>query len=123
MKFRPLLIVLSILCYVNLVISLFRQLTNTVGFCSGISPLPINSYCASVRYRFAVSEAAYLGKFRSDMFDYIGDSATLSSFGLILPDGGIASPCILQSLHDALAREDLLTVLLPLLIGSLSIDG
>ena len=37
-----------------------HQLANNIGFCSGISPLPINSCCASVRYRFAVSEAAYL---------------------------------------------------------------
>ena len=50
--------------------SLSRQLTNNIGFCSGISPLPINSYCASVRYRFAVSEAAYLEQLRSDIFEY-----------------------------------------------------
>ena len=33
------------------------NLTNTIGFCFGISPYPISCYCASVRYRFAVSEA------------------------------------------------------------------
>ena len=46
--------------------SFSRKLINsTIGFCTGINPLPINSYCASVRYRFAVSEAPYLEELRS----------------------------------------------------------
>jgi len=83
--------------------SLSRNLINSVGFCTGINPLPIRSYCASVRYRFAVSEAAYLEQLRTDIFDFLGDQATLDSLCFILPHGGIKSPCILQSLHDALA--------------------
>ena len=47
--------------------SFSRQLTNIVWFCLGISPLPINSYCVSVRYRFAVSKAAYLEQLRGDI--------------------------------------------------------
>ena len=79
------------------------NLINTIGFCTGIDPHPIHSYCASVRYRFAVSEAAYLEQLRSDIFSYLGDFAALDSLGNCLPHGGIQSPCILQSLHDALA--------------------
>ena len=37
-----------------------RNLTNSIGFRTGIGPHPLSSYCASVRYRFAVSEASYL---------------------------------------------------------------
>jgi hypothetical protein len=85
--------------------SFSQQLTNNIGFCSGISPLPINSYCASVRYRFAVSEASYLEQLRANIFAYIKDSAALSSFGLVLPHGGIDTTCILQTLHDALALQ------------------
>ena len=85
--------------------SMSRQLTNSVGFCSGISPLSINSYCASVRYRFAVSEASYLEQLRADIFAYVGNFAALSSYGLILPHGGIDTPCILGCLHDALALK------------------
>ena len=64
--------------------------------------MPINSYCASVRYRFAVSEASYLEQLRGA---FLGDNAALSSIGNILPRGGIDSMCILQSLHEALALE------------------
>lgn len=83
--------------------SLSRQLTNNVVFCSSIRPMPLSSYCASVRYRFAVNEAAYLEQLTGNIFDFVGDSAARDSFGLVLPDGGIESTCILQSLHDALA--------------------
>ena len=90
--------------------SFSHKLTNNVGFCFGISPLPINSYCASVRYRFAASEASYLEQLGGDIFNYLGNyaaasEAALSSFGLVLPHGGIDSKCILQSLHEALALE------------------
>jgi len=90
--------------------SISYKLANNVGFCSGISPLAINSYCASVRYRFAVSEASYIEQLRTDIFQYLssaahGSSAALSSFSSVLPHGGIESTCILQSLHDALALQ------------------
>ena len=60
--------------------SFSQQLTDNIGFCFGSCPLPINSYCAPVRYRFAVSEAAYLEQLRGNIFAYIGDSAALCSF-------------------------------------------
>ncbi len=47
--------------------SFCRKLTNTIGF----NPLPINSYCASVRYRFAVSEASYLVDLKRDILALI----------------------------------------------------
>ena len=75
---------------------------NTIGFLIGINPLPIRSHCASVKYRLAVSEALYLEQLRSDIFAFLGDHTTLDSIGNILPLGGILSPCMLQSLHDAL---------------------
>ena len=56
-----------------------RKLTNSIGFCSAIDPTPILSYCASVRYRFAVSEADYLIQLKEDLFTFVGDSATLFS--------------------------------------------
>ena len=82
-----------------------RKLTTSIGFCSGISPRPINSYCASVRYRFAVSEAPSLEQLRADIYGYLGGFAALNSFALVLPHGGIDSTCILQALHDALALQ------------------
>ena len=87
-----------------------RKLTNSIGFCTCINPLPINSYCASVRYRFAVSEAPYLEDLRNAIFALLSDDASLDSFGNILPQGGIDSPSILQSLHDALALRGPLSV-------------
>ena len=84
--------------------SMSRKLTNSIGFCSGIDPYPISSYCASVRYRFAVSEASYLEQLSADIFSLLGDSVSLAAFACnVLPQGGIDSTCILQTLHDALA--------------------
>ena len=54
--------------------SFSRKLINSVAFCSGINPLPIVSYCAAVRYRFAVSEASYLIQLREDFFAFVGDN-------------------------------------------------
>ena len=83
-----------------------RALTNSVGFCSSIDPTPLKSYCAAVRYRFAVSEADYLIQLKEDVFAFVGDSVTLSSQALNhIFHGGINSPSILQSLHDALALK------------------
>ena len=83
-----------------------RALTNTVGFCSSIDPTPLKSYCAAVRYRFAVSEADYLIQLKEDVFAFVGDSVTVSSQALNqIFHGGINSPSILQSLHDALALK------------------
>ena len=83
--------------------SFSRKHTNSIGFCRGISPLPINSYCVSVRYRFAVSEASYLEDLRNIIFAMLADEAPLLSLGNCLPLGSIDSPSILQCLHDALA--------------------
>ena len=83
--------------------SFSRILTNSVGFCSAVNPLPINSYCASVRYRFAISEATYLLELKKTLFDLIGDEASVVSLANRIPLGGIQSPSILQCLLDALA--------------------
>ena len=82
-----------------------RALTNTVGFCSAIDPTPIRSYCAAVRYRFAVSEANYLIQLQEDFFKFVGDCAPLIRLADIMPHGGIDSPSILQCLHDTLALK------------------
>ena len=66
---------------------------------------PINSYCASVRYRFAVSEADYLTNLKEQLFAFIGDNATAVSLANVVPHGGINSHSILQCLHDALALK------------------
>ena len=80
-----------------------RKLTNSIGFGSGICPLPIYSRCDSVRYRFGVSEASCLEDLRNDMFAMLADEAPLLSLGSCLPQGIIDYPSILQCLHDALA--------------------
>ena len=67
-----------------------------------IDPLPISAYCASVRYRFAVSEAPYLRELRQSFFDLLGTDAPLSSHANRLPNGSVDSPSILQCLLDAL---------------------
>ena len=72
-------------------------------FCLGIGPLPIISFCASVRYRPAVSEASYLENSRNEILALLADEAPLLSLGSCLPQGSIDSPSILQCLHDALA--------------------
>ena len=79
-----------------------RKLINSVAFCSGINPLPILSYCASVRYRFAASEGPYLIQLREDFFALVGDSSPLVRVANIIPHGGLDSPSILQCLHDTL---------------------
>ena len=56
-----------------------RALTNTVGFCSAIDLTPIKSYCAAVRYRFAVSEAEYLIQLKEEVFAFDQDNVTLGS--------------------------------------------
>ena len=102
-RFSPLLINLSIPFLRVPPILFSRKLINSIGFRVGINPLPINNYCASVRYRSADSEAPYLEELRDAIFALRSDDATLVSIGNILPQGGIDSPSILQSLHDALA--------------------
>ena len=84
-----------------------RALTNSIGFCTDIDPLPIRSYCAAVRYRFAVSEANYLIQLKEDFSEFVGDCAPLIRLANIMPHGGIDSPSILQSLHDTLALKRL----------------
>ena len=80
-------------------------LTDSIGFCIDIDPTPIRSYCAAVRYRFAVSEADYLIQLKEDIFEYVGDSAPLSRLANKMFHGGIDSPSILQCLHDTLALK------------------
>jgi len=82
-----------------------RKLTNSIAFCSGINPLPILSYCSAVRYRFAASEAPYLIQLREDFFSFIGDNSPLIGLANIVPHGGMASPSILQCLHDTLCLK------------------
>ena len=82
-----------------------RALTHSVGFCTDIDPLPIRSYCAAVRYRFAVSEASYLIQLRIFFFEFVGDCAPSIRLANIMPHGGIDSPSILQCLHDTLALK------------------
>ena len=83
--------------------SFSRKMTNSIGFCSMISPLPISSYCAAVRFRFASSEAPYLRELMKDIFAMLEDDLPLASLSGRMPLGGIDSPCILQCLLDALA--------------------
>ena len=80
-----------------------RNLTNSIGFCTNVDPIPIRSYCTAVRFRFAISEAPYLYQLKQDVFALVGDSAPLSRFGNIMFHGGIDSPSILQCLEDTLA--------------------
>ena len=82
-----------------------RALTNSVGFCTDIDPLPIGSYCAAVRYRFAVSEANYLIQLKEDFLKFVGDCSPLITLADIMPHGGVNSPSILQCLHDTLALK------------------
>ena len=79
-----------------------RALINSLGFCIGIDPTPIRSYCASVRYRFAVSEADYLIQLKEDIFAFVGDGAPLSRLANVMFHGGINSPSILQCLLEGL---------------------
>ena len=67
--------------------SFSRKLANSTGFCTGIHPLPINSHCVSVRYRFAVSEAPYLEELRNAILAFLSDDASLVSFGNNLLQG------------------------------------
>ena len=85
-------------------------LTNTIGFCSMIDPLPISAYCASVRYRFAISEAQYLRELRQSFFDLLDIDAPLLFLANRIPNGGIDSPSILQCLLDALSFQGPLQV-------------
>jgi len=71
-------------------------------FC-GISPTVLEDYCLAVMYRFAYSERCYLSELARRVQSLIDDSCTLVAFGrLIIPDGGLKSPPILQSLFNAL---------------------
>ena len=60
--------------------------------------------------RCAVSEAPYLEELRNAIRALLSDDASLVSFGNILLQGGIDSPSILRSLHDALALREPLNV-------------
>ena len=63
-----------------------------------INPLPISSYSAPVRYRFAVSEAPYLHDLLKDIFAMLEDEAPLASLTKRMPLGVIDSPTIVQCL-------------------------
>ena len=80
--------------------------------------IPISAYCASVRYRFAVSESTYLRELRQSFFDMLGTDAPLSRLANRLPNGSIDSPSILQCLLDALDFQGPLQVVNTLDISS-----
>ena len=88
--------------------SFSRDLTNSIGFRSVVNPLPISSYCASVRYRFAVSEASYLVHLKKGIFLLLGDEAPVISLSNQVPLGGIHSPSILEPFELCLCPGDLI---------------
>ena len=81
---------------------MFRNLANTVAFCTLVDPIPIVTYCSAIHFRFASSEAQYLLELRKSIFDLLGDSIELIGLVGQLPQGNIDSKYILQFLIDAL---------------------
>ena len=57
------------------------------------------------RYRFAVSEAPSLIQLREEFFSFVGDNSPLIRMANIFPHGGMASPSIIQCLHDTLSLK------------------
>ena len=71
-------------------------------FCA-VAPIALEDYCLAVMYRFAYSERVYLANLAVTVQKLIGDSNTCEAFErLIIPDAGLNSPPILQSLFNAL---------------------
>ena len=76
---------------------------HTIGTFTAVEPIPIVSYCAAVRFRFAISECQYLHELRDDVLTMLGDHNVLCALpGRVIPSGGLNSPPILQSLLEAL---------------------
>ena len=66
------------------------------------SPTALEYYCLAIMYRFAYSERKYLAELAVTVQNSIGDNMTLEGCGRLLPDGGLGSPPVLQSLFSAL---------------------
>jgi len=67
------------------------------------SPVALDDYCLAIMFRFAYSERKYLADLAARVQELIGDNITLEACGrLIIPDGGLGSPPVLQSLFNAL---------------------
>ena len=83
--------------------SMSSDLTHRLEDFCGVSPVALEDYCLAFMYRLALSERSYLAELSCRVQSMIADSATLEAHGrLIIPDGGLNSPLILQSLFDAL---------------------
>ena len=71
-------------------------------FC-GVAPIALEDYCLVRIYRFAHSERSYLAELSCKVQSLIGDFCPVEAFGrLVVPDEGLNSPPILQSLFNAL---------------------
>ena len=68
---------------------MFRNLTNSISFCTLIDHIPIAIYCSAVRFRFAASEAQCLLELRKNICDLLGELLPLSGLAGHLPQGNI----------------------------------
>ena len=85
--------------------SLPRSILHTLKSFTCVDPIPLADYCLAVMFRFAFSEKDYLSSLSCSIRDLIGDSMPLSFYNWVVPDGGMKSPPILQSLCEALALK------------------
>jgi len=68
-----------------------------------VAPVVAQDYCLAIMFRFAYSERKYLADLAVKIQGLIGNSMTLEALDrLVIPDGGLRSPPILQSLFNAL---------------------
>ena len=82
--------------------SMSRQLAHSIGpFCI-VEPIPIISYCAAIRFRFASSIAEQLEALKTDIIDMLGDELPLVCLNGSLPLGNVNDPCIAQCLLNPL---------------------
>ena len=85
--------------------SLPRPILHTLKSFTCVDPIPLADYCSAVMFRFAFSEKDYLSFLACSIRDLIGDNMPLAFSSWIVPDGGLRSPPILQSLFEALALK------------------
>ena len=77
-------------------------LSQITGLC-GIAPIALEDHCLAIMYRFAHSERSYLAELFCKVQSLIGDFCPVELFRrLVVPDGGLNSPPILQSLFNVL---------------------